>query len=139
MLYGFGLLDVVEVAERTARPLAEVAAVYYVLSERFRVDVLLDRISALPRDDRWQSLARMALRYDLYAALSELTAELLLSTEAAAPADRVDAWMTANAAAIMQAQSNVTEFRADAKADLATLSVILRQIRTMVRASASAG
>jgi glutamate dehydrogenase len=139
MLYGFGLLDVVEVAARTGRPLGEVAPVYYRLSERFRVDVLLDRISALPRDDRWQSLARMALRYDLYAALSELTAEVLVSTEpGAGPAGRVDSWMAANASSIAQAQQNVEEFRADAKADLATLSVILRQVRTMVRASASA-
>jgi glutamate dehydrogenase len=140
MLYGFGLLDVVEVATRTGRPLAEVAPVYYRLSERFRVDVLLDRISALPRDDRWQSLARMALRYDLYAALSELTAEVLAGTEpGGGPAERVDAWMAANASSIAQAQQNVEEFRADAKADLATLSVILRQVRTMVRASAAAG
>jgi glutamate dehydrogenase len=139
MLYGFGLLDVVEVGTRTGRPLSEVAPVYYRLSERFRVDVLLDRISALPRDDRWQSLARMALRYDLYAALSELTAEVLVGTEPGPdPAARVDSWMDANAASIAQAQQNVTEFRADAKADLATLSVILRQVRTMVRASASA-
>jgi glutamate dehydrogenase len=137
MLYGFGLLDVVEVGDRTGRPLTEVAPVYYALSERFRVDVLLDRISALPRDDRWQSLARMALRYDLYAALSELTAEVLASTEPGDAGDRVDVWMAANAGSIAQAQGNVAEFRADAKADLATLSVILRQIRTMVRASAS--
>jgi hypothetical protein len=33
----------------------------------------------------------------------------------------------------------VGELRAEARADLATLSVLLRQIRTMVRASASAG
>ncbi|HEY0357081.1 MAG TPA: NAD-glutamate dehydrogenase, partial [Mycobacteriales bacterium] len=129
MLYGFGLLDVVEVATKTERPLAEVAPVYYRLSERFRVDVLLDRISALPRDDRWQSLARMALRYDLYAALSELTAEVLVSTApGAGSAERVDTWMAANASSIAQAQQNVEEFRADAKADLATLSVILRQV-----------
>jgi glutamate dehydrogenase len=46
----------------------------FVLSAQFRVDYLLSKISALPREDRWQTLARMALRYDLYAALAELTA-----------------------------------------------------------------
>ena len=140
MLYAFGLLDVVEVAARTERPVREVADVYYTLSERFRVDLLLDRISALPRDDRWQALARMALRYDLYAALAELTAEVLGSTEPGAPADeRVAAWTEANATSIARAQVNKAELRPDAKPDLATLSVLLRQIRTMVRASASAG
>ena len=53
------------------------AAVYFVLSDRFRVDELLSKISLLPREDRWQTLARMALRYDLYAALAALTAEVL--------------------------------------------------------------
>ena len=81
VMYGFGLLDVVEVAHATGRDVTEVASVYFVLSERFRVDELLSKISALPRQDRWQTMARMALRYDLYAALSELTVEVLASSE----------------------------------------------------------
>ena len=59
------------------RDLDEVASVYFALSDRFRVDDLLSQISALPREDRWQTLARMALRYDLYAALAALTGEVL--------------------------------------------------------------
>jgi glutamate dehydrogenase len=140
LLYAFGLLDVVEVAARADRPVREVADVYYTLSEQFRVDLLLDRISALPRDDRWRALARMALRYDLYAALAELTAEVLASTEPGGVAEeRVAAWAAANASSIARAQVNVADLRADTAPDLATLSVLLRQIRTMVRASASGG
>ena len=71
-------------ARRPAATSDEVAAVYFVLSDRFRVDALLSKISLLPREDRWQTLARMALRYDLYAALAALTAEVLGST----PGDR---------------------------------------------------
>ncbi|MDT4986657.1 MAG: glutamate dehydrogenase, partial [Micromonosporaceae bacterium] len=66
MMYSFGLLDIVETAHSSGCPLDEVAAVYFVLSERFRVDDLLSKISALSRADRWQTMARMALRYDLY-------------------------------------------------------------------------
>ena len=69
-MYGFGLLDIVEVARATERDVFEVAGVYFALSDRFRVDELLSKISALPREDRWETLARMALRYDLYAALA---------------------------------------------------------------------
>src|SRR5690606_1089312 len=90
LVYGFGLLDVVETAATTGRDVDEVAGVYFVLSERFRVDELLSKISALPREDRWQTLARMALRYDLYAALAALTAEVLGSTPGSlAPEERV--------------------------------------------------
>ena len=80
VMYGFGLLDIVEIAHARGVEVAEVAEVYYQLSERLRVDDLLSRISALPRTDRWQTLARMALRYDLYAALGALTTEVLVAT-----------------------------------------------------------
>ena len=56
------------------------APVYLTLSERYARGRLLTRIAALPRGDRWQSLARAALRYDLYAALESLTVAVLTST-----------------------------------------------------------
>src|SRR5262249_46928799 len=41
--YGSGLLDVVETAHRTGRDVGEAADLYFVLSERFRVDDLLSK------------------------------------------------------------------------------------------------
>jgi glutamate dehydrogenase len=137
MLYSFGLLDVVELALNTGRATEEVAGVYFVLSERFRVDDLLTRISQLPRNDRWQTLARMALRYDLYAALAALTGEVLAATPAQAPPmERVETWEQRNMAAIAQATNAIGEVDG-ARADLAALSVLLRQIRTLVRTAAA--
>jgi glutamate dehydrogenase len=137
VVYGFGLLDILETAKATGRPAAEVAAVYFELSERFQIDVMLSHISRLPRGDRWQTLARMALRYDLYAALAALTAEVLQSTPAdATPEDRVSEWEQVNAASITRA-GNATGNLDDSPADLAVLSVLLRQIRTLVKTSAA--
>jgi glutamate dehydrogenase len=137
LVYGFGLLDVVEVANMTGHPLDRVAEVYFVLSEQFRVDELLSKISLLPREDRWQTLARMALRYDLYAALAALTAEVLNSTPDDLPApQRVRAWEEANASSIARTRNAIGEF-GDSRADLAALSVLLRQIRTLVRTAAA--
>jgi glutamate dehydrogenase len=138
LVYGFGLLDVVEVANKTGHPLERVAEVYFVLSEKFRVDELLSKISLLPREDRWQTLARMALRYDLYAALAALTAEVLNSTPTDLPApQRVRAWEEANASSITRTRNALGEF-GDSRADLAALSVLLRQIRTLVRTASAA-
>ena len=110
---------------------------YFVLSSRFQIDVLLSQISRLPRNDRWQTLARMALRYDLYAALAGLTAEVLQSTPAGvAPEDRVSQWEQVNAASIARA-GNAMGSIADSPADLAVLSVLLRQIRTLVKTSSA--
>ena len=136
VMYSFGLLDIVEVARTTQRDLAEVAGVYYVLSERFRVDELLSKVSALPRDDRWQTLARMALRYDLYAALAALTAEVLTSTDPGRSVEeKVQDWEQANGSNVARTRKAIHDFD-ESHADLASLSVVLRQIRTLVRASA---
>jgi glutamate dehydrogenase len=138
VLWGFGLLDVVEVAHLTHRDATEVADMYYAMSERFRADEILDRISELPREDRWQTQARQALRYDLYAALAALTAEALVGTDASQPATaRVDAWAEDNATTIGRALNAIGEFEGS-RSDLAALSVLLRQIRTVVRTSALA-
>ncbi|WP_221324100.1 NAD-glutamate dehydrogenase [Actinoplanes sp. L3-i22] len=137
VFYGFGLLDILETASGIDRDVTEVAQVYFVLSERFGVDVLLSHISRLPRGDRWQTLARMALRYDLYAALAALTAEVLQSTPASiAPEDRVSQWEQVNAASIARA-SNAMGDVDESPADLAALSVLLRQIRTLVKTSSA--
>ncbi|MEV0153284.1 NAD-glutamate dehydrogenase [Micromonospora sp. NPDC050686] len=138
LMYSFGLLDVVETAASRRREVGEVAPVYFVLSDRFRVDSLLSKISLLPREDRWQTLARMALRYDLYAALAALTAEVLDSTpDSLPPHERVQQWEQSNATSIHRAQRAMGEFD-ESRADLAALSVLLRQIRTLVRTSAAA-
>ncbi|WP_341717335.1 NAD-glutamate dehydrogenase [Micromonospora sp. FIMYZ51] len=137
LMYSFGLLDVVETAAGTGRDVSEVASVYFVLSDRFRVDALLSKISLLPREDRWQTLARMALRYDLYAALAALTAEVLDSTPVdLPPQERVQQWEQSNATSIHRAERAMDEFD-ESRADLAALSVLLRQIRTLVRTSAA--
>ncbi|MCM0674056.1 NAD-glutamate dehydrogenase [Micromonospora phytophila] len=138
LMYSFGLLDVVETSARSGRNVAEVAPVYFVLSDLFRVDSLLSKISLLPREDRWQTLARMALRYDLYAALAALTAEVLDSTpDSLPPHERVQEWEQSNATSIHRARRAMGEFD-ESRADLAALSVLLRQIRTLVRTSAAA-
>jgi glutamate dehydrogenase len=137
-VYGFGLLDVLETAKATGRDATEVAQVYFVISCRFQIDTLLSHISRLPRNDRWQTLARMALRYDLYAALAGLTAEVLQSTPSdATPEDRVSKWEQVNAASIARAGNAMGNVE-DSPADLAALSVLLRQIRTLVKTSAAA-
>lgn len=142
VMYGFGLVDIVEVAGSTrAAPAGdevdEVAGVYFVLSERFRVDAVLSKITELPREDKWQTLARMALRYDLYAALAALTSEVLRSTAAGPdPCSRVMEWEQINAASIARVRNSIGEFD-DSHADLAVLSVLLRQVRTLVRTTAA--
>jgi glutamate dehydrogenase len=79
----------------------------------------------------------MALRYDLYAALAALTAEVLAATSPGNdPEGRVRQWEQTNAHSIERTRNAIGEFD-QSTADLAPLSVLLRQIRTLVRASAA--
>jgi glutamate dehydrogenase len=134
LLDTFSLLDVVEIAAAEKAPVAEVAGVYFTISERIEVDRMLTRITGLPRDDRWSALARSALRYDLYAALAGLTQNVLTSTSSTdPPKERIDAWEQQNAEGVARAEATLTEIVSLDTFDLATLSVALRTIRTLLR------
>ena len=74
-------LDIATVARSTGRPIGAVAEVYFALDEYLNLDWLRGRILDLPRDDRWQALARAALREDLHAVHSAITAEALAGRE----------------------------------------------------------
>jgi glutamate dehydrogenase len=110
-----------------------VGLLYFALSEKFEVDRMLTRITALPRDDRWAALARMALRYDLYSALAGLTRNVLSVTPGMADADeRIAKWQEMNAEGLARARATLVEISTSDSFDLATLSVALRVIRTLV-------
>nr|WP_277605805.1 NAD-glutamate dehydrogenase [Glycomyces sp. L485] len=130
-IFGFGLVDVVECSRMLGANLVETAQVYYGIAAQLHADEILNQISALPRRNRWQTLARSALRYDLYSALAALTATALHAKPGALPSEAVEVWAERNAVEIGRILAAVDEAeRSDEK--LAVLSVALRQIRSLV-------
>jgi glutamate dehydrogenase len=130
LLSAFLLLDVVEIAETTGQDPRVVAELHYAISERLSIDELLTRVTALPRDDRWSTLARSAARHDVYAVLSAITTAVLNATDDDLDADeRIDAWMEQNVERVERARSTVRAALDREVADLATLSVALRVLR----------
>ena len=133
LLDAFSLLEVVEITALTGEEPDRVAAVYFAMSERFAVDRMLTRITALPRDDRWEALARMALRYDLYEVLAALTRSVLVAAPDVVDTDeRIAIWEAANAEGLARARGTLTDIGQAEEFDLATLSVALRTVRTLV-------
>jgi glutamate dehydrogenase len=131
----FAALDVVEVAEATGRPVDEVATLYFALDDLLGLGRVRQRILALPRTDRWLTLARAALRDDLYAAQAALAADVLATTGPGAPADRIATWSARNAAALARATQVLADIEADEAFDVATMSVALRQVRGLTQTS----
>lgn len=129
----YALLDVAQVAARADLPVTEVAAVYYMVYNRFGVDNLLERITKLPRKDRWQALARAALRDDLYSSVADMARSVLDATDAGAPDERLLAWEALNAEQLGRARSVFEEVNSLAQDDMASLSVAVRLLRSIVR------
>ena len=127
------LLNVVEIAAREDLDPAEVARLHFALGERLGLPALVQRIFALPREDRWQTMARGAVRDDLYAVHAQLTRQVLLATspEDSVPA-RIAAWEDDDQVVVSRAVATLEEICADEKPDLARMSVGLRVVRGLL-------
>jgi glutamate dehydrogenase len=107
--------------------------VHLALGERLGLSTLVARILSLPREDRWQTMARAALRDDLHAVHAQLTAQVLSETDPETPAPaRVADWEKQDEVVVTRAVGTLTEICADEQADLARLSVGLRVVRTLL-------
>ncbi len=138
LLDAFSLLDVVEIANRHKADPDRVVELYFALSERYDVDRLLHHITNLPRDDRWTAYARSALRSDLYVALAGLTSRVTQATQQSESVDqRIENWESKFAEGVGRTRLTLNEIAASDNTDLATLSVALRAIRTLVGQGAS--
>ncbi len=128
------VFDIVEVAGVTKRREETVMATYFQLGARLELNWLRDRIIELPRANRWQALARAALRDDLYNLHRSLTREVLDAAGRDADSDRaIDAWVRRHEEALERAQSMLADIKASRSYDTTTLPVALREIRNLVR------
>ncbi len=127
------LLNVVEIAGREGLEIADVARVHFALGERLGLASLGQQILTLPRDDRWQTMARAALRDDLHAVHAQLTAQVLATTPADQPAaERIAAWEEGDAVVVTRAAETLGQICSDGEADLARMSVGLRVVRGLL-------
>ena len=131
--FSYAALGIVEVARRDGVDALDVARVHAVLGDTLGLNSLLDRIVELPREDRWQTMARATLRDDLHAAQAALTGQIMAQTPAdAAAEERVAAWEEAEQTLIGRAQATLAEICSDDRTDLARMSVALRVVRTLL-------
>jgi glutamate dehydrogenase len=138
MVPTYSAFDIVQAAASAGRGIEETAEVYFDLADRLQITRLRDRITALPREDRWSTMARAALRDDLYAAHATLTRDVLGVSGPAGPMSpeaRLAAWASRNEAAVAMAAQTLGEIWESERFTFTTLSVALRAVRTLVAAS----
>ena len=112
----------------------------------YGVDALLEigwlqaRIAALPRADRWQALARGALRGDLLRRHRALATQVLREGGGARPDAALRAWRNANARALQRWSELAATLRAEPQIEYPMMAVALRELREVGRgAPAPAG
>ncbi len=129
----YAVLTIVETADRAQVDPVEVGRLHFALGERLGLSTLVRRILELPREDRWQTMARAALRDDLHTVHGALTGQVLAVTAPdASVAERIMEWEDLDEVVVGRAVETLQEICTDEHADLARMSVGLRVVRTLL-------
>lgn len=111
---------------------------YFAVGSRVALTWLRDRILELPRANRWQALARAALRDDLGNLQRELTHQVIeAAAPDAGPEDAIEAWRERNGGVLDRALGILDDIRASRTYDTTTLPVALREVRNLITGSRS--
>jgi glutamate dehydrogenase len=128
-------LDLAVVAEQTGAPIELVGQVHQHLAARLELVPLRELIIALPRDRRWNSMARATLRDDLAHEQAALTADVLRLREGGerSAAKLVQRWEQAWDSSQQRSAAQLADIQAVDRQDLAELLVAVRTLRGLRR------
>ncbi len=125
-------LDITDLAGSNGRPVDDVATLFCIVGHRLAIDWLRDRAVELPRDDRWEALSRRALLEDLDAEHRRITSVIVTTTDPGFDPDHAYAvWSEGAKGRIEHVLQVLDDIRAHSVYNLATLSVALRELRTL--------
>ncbi|MFF2296103.1 NAD-glutamate dehydrogenase [Arthrobacter sp. NPDC058127] len=138
LLESFSLLDISLVAEQVDEPLTTIADMYHTVIHWIGVGTLLLRITDLPRQSRWEALARAALRDDAYSAVVDITISVMRTTRAsgasgASAVDRIVEWESGRQEQLGRIKDTFVEVTKPGQVDLASISVALKLLRTLAK------
>jgi glutamate dehydrogenase len=132
-------LDIIEVALERNLPVAEVAQVYFGLSEALHSKWLMDSVEKLPVNGRWHAQARGVLRDELQAQQRALVGNVLASAEQGEkPEQLVRKWLGRDDAGLKYTLNMFSDMRNLRTMDFATLSVAVRRLAHIAAAGARA-
>jgi glutamate dehydrogenase len=131
----FFAFDIVEMVRGRQEPIRRAAGIHFELDRRLELTWLRNRILGLPRADRWQTLARAALRDDMYRTHRALNAAVLKASCDAGDLDAaIDAWLGASAATVRRYLGTLADIRTSHVNDFTTLLVAVRELANLIPA-----
>ncbi len=125
-------LDIAEVADASRRPFDDVCEVHAGVGERLGLARLRAQIDALQSDSYWQSRAKTALGDDLAGLQRALAQQVLEEGQTATAPAMIAQWETTQAVPLERARRLLADLAESKQADLAMLSVALRELRNLV-------
>ncbi|GAA5192281.1 NAD-glutamate dehydrogenase [Arthrobacter gyeryongensis] len=135
---GVKLLDISLIAEQINEPIERIAELYSMAYQRIGALKLFLRITDLPRQDRWETLARAALRDDVYAAVVDMTISVLRTTRHGASGrsdstERIVEWERGHQEQLARIKDTFAEVSQPGPVNIHSISVALKLLRTLVR------
>ncbi|MDR7084968.1 glutamate dehydrogenase [Arthrobacter ginsengisoli] len=132
------LLDISLIAEQLDEPVERIADLYSTVYQRIGALKLLLKITELPREDRWETLARAALRDDVYSAVADMTIAVLRTTSPSSPqrmdpTERIAEWERGHQEQLARIKDTLAEVTGPGPATIHSISVALKLLRTLVR------
>ncbi len=124
-------LDLVELAANSTAAVTDAAQVYFGLGAHLGLDWIHAQVNALQIEGNWQAVARAGLRDSVFHSQRRLTQQVLDQPGRLSPAARIQAWIGANAASLVQWERMQADMRTAGKSDFATLSVGAEALRRL--------
>lgn len=135
----YTLLPIIEAADVTGKPAADVATAYFAVGGALELSWYLQQITSLPVDNNWQALAREAFRDDLDWQQRAITVSVLQMAEGPADVEeRVGFWLEQHKALVQRWLVMLGELRAASGIDYAMYAVANRELMDLARSDQQA-
>ena len=128
-LYSSG--DIVRLASRHKRPVADVARLYFAIGTRFRMGRLRAASSMLDSESHWQKLAVAALIEENYGHQLALASQVLAAGRTPDEQKAIDSWIKKNRDPVGQADAFLEELWSVDVNDLSMIAVASRKYRVL--------
>ncbi len=132
------MMDISLIPEQINEPIEHIAGLYSTAFQRIGALRLLLKITELPRQDRWETLARAALRDDVYSAVADMTISVLRTTSSrgsgrADSTERIMQWERGHQEQLARIKDTFAEVTQPGSVDIHSISAALKLLRNLVR------
>ncbi len=131
----FSALDLVEIAQQAKAGVEKTARLYFSMGDRLRLNWLAGQIEKLAVEGQWHANARAALRDELYQHHRTLVLRLLQKNGKQSVKQLLEAWLNQYAQEVDYLEHMLGDMKASSHVDYAMISVAIRGVSHLIRAS----